>query len=441
MRIAIAWVALLVGCGDSPSVGPDAGEPDGGGGMDAGPDAPGDTLACTPTGGSGDVIVDGPSGAATLELVFLAHDAAGAVIDRSAVMGSDASATLAVPSCGMVTIFERDPAAESSTRATTWANVQPGDRLVHPGRRPALAERDVQVELATLAGATRYQITMACSIFSTSIAFDPMPGTVSMTPRCPADAQSVTVLATATTPAGTSAALVASAPLAATGTTVVTPPAYAPVQGVVASVRGAGAFAGGTAALGALAVVAERVVLVGFATSAVGGPEATVGPVPVLAGRGVLQVEVIGPSGQTPRRGIRLLRGLAAAEAAIDVDLAGDGPPTATGTVDAATTRPTVTWGVDRPLTADVASISLDQDAGESGTIRWRMFAPARPGTVRFPELPPDLLPAATPRLTSLGLIDASELSSYDEARTRVRELFVQPPAPGAQLWTSESRY
>jgi len=114
----------------------------------------------------------------------------------------------------------------------------------------------------------------------------------------------------------------------------------------------------------------------------------------------------------------------------------------ATGIVDAAMTRPTVTWGADRPFTADLASIDLTQGTGESGTaIRWRMFAPARPGKVRFPELPPDLLPAATPRLRGLGLIDASELPSYDEARTRVRELFVQPPAPGAQLWTSDSRY
>jgi hypothetical protein len=108
--------------------------------------------------------------------------------------------------------------------------------------------------------------------------------------------------------------------------------------------------------------------------------------------------------------------------------------PIPSGTVDAATTRPTVTWGTDAALDADILGLGVT-----IGAVEWTLFAPARPGSARLPDVPSDILAPAAPTLTNLVVFDASEISSYDGARGQERDLFemARPPGPGEQFRNS----
>src|SRR5262245_11674015 len=101
MRICLA--IALVACGGSSNHAPDAASDD------AAPDVPGNPLDCTPRAGSDPVTVDGPSGPVTLAVTFFVHDPTGALVSMSSSMPSETTVQLAVPSCGMVTVFENDP--------------------------------------------------------------------------------------------------------------------------------------------------------------------------------------------------------------------------------------------------------------------------------------------------------------------------------------------
>src|SRR5262245_38803864 len=177
-----AVIMFVLGCGGSSEHPPDAPAVDAS--PDASPDAPEDALACTPTAGTSPVLVDGPSGSATLQVTFIVQDATGALVSRS-TMGADASASIPVPSCGMVTIVDTDPASSNGKDVVTWAGVQPGDHLVHPGRRPTDIAKPLSVQLAALAGATKYQLIAKCHPNGLEVVFNPSPGAVAMNPSCP----------------------------------------------------------------------------------------------------------------------------------------------------------------------------------------------------------------------------------------------------------------
>jgi hypothetical protein len=435
MRVNLLAMLILVGVGcgddaastptDSPPKDPDAAVPP--------PDGTVDTLACTPAGAPGPVVVDGPSGAANLQVVVLVHDQAGAVIDRSAMLGPDATTTVDVPSCGMVSIFHEDPEDKGPGEIITWSNVQPGDHLVHVERRSAVQERIVNVQLQALAGATSYRIVLACPNGGTAIAFNPQPGTVEMSPNCPPGATSVTVLALAKTATGASTAL-ATVPLAAAGATSVTLPAYVTAPTVTATVAGAGVFDGGAAFQTQTLGPGNVALPVDFSSITISG-DLAFPATPTVAGAGVLAVSI-----NTAKEGTDLRRVVAAMPAtlALTVD---DLLPIPRTTVDSAA-RPTATWGVDRllPADADVAALELDYNADEEGVFRWTILTPPVPGSVRFPELPADLVPAGTATVRSSFLVAATSLAGYADARNKLSEAFGAPPPPGNDFRTSSSR-
>jgi hypothetical protein len=71
----------------------------------------------------------------------------------------------------------------------------------------------------------------------------------------------------------------------------------------------------------------------------------------------------------------------------------------------------------------------------------WQLIAPARLGTVRYPEVPADLLPPGGWRLSLVRIAEASDVASYDEARGRPELITSRPPAAMVSLWRTDTRY
>jgi hypothetical protein len=258
-----------------------------------------------------------------------------------------------------------------------------------------------------------------------------MSGPDNVTLPCRANVPGFSAVVVATTPSGPQMAFAPSLMFAVTGTTSVTLPAYQPATTTTVTATGLAKFDGGRAIVATFARPSpDRGVIVAFSDGTIANGKNTFVPVLVAPGNGILDRLVASDPMQTTFT--RVLRGMASIPSSVAID-ASDLLPVPSGTVDAATTRPTVTWGTDRAIDADGIVIGV-----KVGLVEWTLIGPARPGTARFPDEPSDILAPAAPTLTLLSLVDAT--SSYDAVRGQERELFdmVHPPDPGSQFRNSE---
>ncbi|MEO8551556.1 MAG: hypothetical protein ABI678_16375 [Kofleriaceae bacterium] len=413
-------VALLAGCGDDPHATTDASNH---GETPKAIDAPGvNGVACTPSSATGPVTVDGPTSSGTLEVTFVVHDPDGTVVSRSATMGSDATVSLTVPACGMVSIIRTDA---SRTEVLTFTAVQPGDHLVHTGRSMPAIERAVDVTVPVQTGATGYQLIAVCSATHLEITSTQNPGVVHMTPSC--TGASVSVIATAQTSAKPIA--LATVALAASGTTTMTLPAFAPPVVSTLHAHALGAYTTGLYAT--FAKPSGNLLLLGDTMGNVSGGSLTLTS-PIVAGEAGIEVELDGPGPGTTKQHTLLVRGVATIPASVDLTAADLLPPV-TASIDTAP-RPTVTWD----STAHAAVALFEIHAGDAS---WNLVAPPVPGAIRYPELPGDLWPGGAPVLTGAGVLESTAVTSYNANNlalimedfpavgTQIRETFIDMPS------------
>ncbi|MEO8702730.1 MAG: hypothetical protein ABI867_21985 [Kofleriaceae bacterium] len=417
MRVMV--MIVMVGCGSSDATAPDATTLD-----TSPPDAPME-LPCTPT--HGDVIVDGPTAQASV-ITVLVHDSAGTVLSRSEPLGSDATVTVDVPSCGMVTIVDHNPVDRDML--LTWVGVQPGDHLTDVRRRLALVPYSIEFTVGTVAGATQYIHSVACA-GSSSLATSTAGGLHTEVLQCPATAATVSILATAKTAAGATFARALAVPLSQTGTTTVDLGAYqSPTQSLVASVQNAAGF--DRARLVLFQGVTPRLFLDSVETT---GSTGMLGLPAIgnLGGDGSMQLEVSGTD-----KFLRLAKVATPIPLTFTVDALVDLLPTLDVSLVSNPTRPTLTWTGARPFIADFATVGLSLAGAPNGGLHfWTVVAPPHPGSIQLPEVPADLLPTGGISSISLSVDERAEVSTYDVARNALRELITQPSTNDARSTTA----
>lgn len=410
---------LLAACGGSnPQQTPDAGVRD-----TALPDTtvPGEALfACTPSGSVGAVIVDGPTSSAPIDVIFLVHDRAGAVVSTSGLMGSDATAVLDVPACGMVTTVDAD---SFGIRIFTWVNVQRGDHLVHINRSmPALAH-DLAVQLPALATATDYDVIATCSPSHTTYASRSSAGTVMLSLQC--SNSMVSIVATAKTPTSSPLAVI-TVPLAASGTTTIVVPGYATPPASTAAFDGFTELT--TASFATFTTPSGNALLVGSPDSGafVAGGLTLHGAVVTGAGGVEMRVDTIVTG--APTHHSLLARGEAAIPSTVDFSPA-DILPEITATLSTSG-RPTVTWSTAAPVQGAATLFEIHPAAGSQ--YEWDLVAPATPGAVPFPDLPASLWASTAPVLTGASIFESSTLTTYNA--NNLSTILERFPAPGTQI-------
>ena len=416
MRASL-FVIALAGCHHAPiDATPDTPPPP----TDSPPDSTVDSLACTPTSATGQVIVDGPSGSASLVVTFVVHDPTGAVLRRSEPAGPDTTVMLDVPSCGMVTTSALETGG--SRRNMTWTNVQPGDHLVSLDREAATVPRDVAITFGGFFQATEYDVIASCAPDHYTFTTQPDTTPVAFSPQCTANPATITVVTTAKAPTASAYAVV-SMPIATTGTTNIAMPQLDPATPSTLTLYHASKFT--QARYDTFTSPAGNPVPIGDAMATVSGDTATVANAPALQGRGAIEIT----AGDTKHR-TQLFRALPTLPASIELD--GDELlPLVTGTIDVATTRPTVVWGTDAPAQGDAAIIEIQQDSN-SGPVEWDLALPPVAGSVQFPDLPADLWPATTAKLTSVAVYESSAITTFNAGN--IRTLLFDFPTQGTDV-------
>jgi hypothetical protein len=369
--------------------------------------------SCTPSGSTAPVTVDGPSSDSAIQVTFITHSAAGAVIAQSSVMGADATATLAVPACGMVSVVEVDGAG--STHVVTWTEVQPGDHLIHTSHAQPATQRDVTVQVPALAGATEYQLLATCSPNHLELTSTSNPGAVMMTPECTGSAVSISVTAKTAT---SSQLAIMTTPLAASGPTTVTIPGYSTPATSTLSAHDLGAAE--LVAYSTYARQSDNLLALdrGTAVPTAGAATATA---PLFAGAGGYDVEVDTTAGSGTQRSL-VIRSVAAVPASVEITPA-DLLPAVTATLDANT--PSITWD----STAHGAAALLAMRAGNN---EWDLIAPGVAGTVTFPQLPTGLWPTGTLQLTGAAVFESADATTYHA--NNLATLLMNFPAEGHQV-------
>lgn len=418
------WIclALFAACGDDPHTTVDAPMH----GTDTIPiDTPVNTVTCTPSGSTGQVTVDGPTSDDTaLAVTFVVHDPSGAVVSRSAAMGTDATVMLDVPACGMVSVVKVD---SFQTEVLTFTAVQKGDHLVHTGRTQPGVERDVAITVPAQTGATSYQVIAVCSGSHLEFTSTPNPGVVNMTPECTNG--SVSIVATAMPGKQVSISTVA---LAATGTTSLTLPAFAaPAQSTLTG------HTLGTYATGVYATFAKpsgNLLLLGTSSTVNISNGAASFAAPIASGEGGYELVLDGTG--TPKQHALIARGTASIPTTVDIS-GTDLLPPVTASIDADTRRPTITWAT----TAQAAVALFEVHAGDAS---WNVVAPPVSADIKLPDLPTDLWPGGAPKLTGAGVLDSTAVTTYNANNfalvlqnfpavgAQVRQTFLDTPATAA---------
>lgn len=386
--------------------------------IDSTPDATVDSLACTPTtNATGQVTVDGPSGSASLAVTFIVHDPTGAIITRSNPAGPDTTVMLDVPSCGMVTTSAQAPGGRR--QIMTWTNVQPGDHLVSLERASPTVARDVAIALGGFFQATEYDVVSSCA--PNHYTFSSLQDTteVDFAAQCTANPATITVVAVAKAPTASGYA-VTSMPIAATGTTTITMPPLDPATPSTLTLYHASKFT--TARYVTYASPAGNPVPIGDVMATVSGDTVMVANAPTLQGHGAIEID----AGDATRR-TQLFRALPTLPTSIELD-GNELLALVSGTVDAATTRPTVVWSTDAPAQADQALVEIQQGSN-NGAIEWDVALPPVAGSIHFPDMPADLWPATTAKLTGVAVFESSAITTFNAGN--IRSLFFDFPPPG----------
>lgn len=397
------WIGFLVACGSS-SHSPDAMTPDDGA-VDAAIDAPGCDDAANVTV-FGPVLP--PDTTSQLALTLVSHDASGATCTTvGGGSGSGAQMTIAVPPGGMVTMVI-DP-SDDDRRLYTWTEVQPGDELRFPVLFAAdVTTKTVSVELTipAVTNVSSYDVYIQCEGGGDNGLGPSAPaGAYTEDVECNAAAQHVAVMVRADDGTNEQFAVSPITEIAASGPTTVTLGAFAPAALPTATIHGTAGL--DSASIGLVPGASSEYGSVSFLSFAeITGDPVMVGP------RGVpptwlTRFSVTLRSSQEPMHTLAIEHEQNT-PASIDLTTATDFAPLITAQLDAPLPRPTVTWSTARSFTADLVTVN----AGH-----WLVAARPEPGSVRFPEVPADLLPDGPAELVAVNLIDAMSVASFDEAR------------------------
>jgi hypothetical protein len=144
-------------------------------------------------------------------------------------------------------------------------------------------------------------------------------------------------------------------------------------------------------------------------------------PLGHFGGEGLIGIVL---SSMAPTRATDVVQVVSSTPTSLDID-ANTLLPELDGTMDTNATRPTVTWTASRPLIADVAAVTV-----RFGPQRdWITVGPAAPGTVRFAEVPSDLIPTGTPVLRQLFVQNSDGVDGYDVMRNTLRDRVLFQPS------------
>ena len=395
----LLWVACIACGDDGSSVRPDAPQA-----SDAPTDSGADCEAAAP------VTVTGPTydpDTVTFTASLVSHDASGAMCGtKEAAAGSEASTTIDVPPGGMVTMVLVDGGDEH--HLFTWTEVQPGDELVFPSLQPGgLTPKmvDVEVTVPPRAGVTTFDVYVQCEHGGGGLSQPAPAGVFTRTVECMSSATAVTAMVAAEDNGVTQYAVSEITPIAATGPTSLTLGSWTPAASPTVTVHGTAGFDRAFASyVPGPTPEYHSVSMLSFEN--VSSDPVTVGPrdVPSTWGNQI----VVGIT-QTAEPAHTLQLALdQTTPMAVDLTTATDFLPLVSGELTAALPRPSITWSTDGPATADAVYLN-------AGT--WLLVTRAEPGTVRFPEVPADLLPVEPAKVQAIVLIDAKTVAGFEDVR------------------------
>ncbi|HEY4243011.1 MAG TPA: hypothetical protein VGM88_24515 [Kofleriaceae bacterium] len=386
------WLLLLAAaCGGGGGAADGQRAPDGAidAADDAAVDAPPDPL-CTPTGAEpGDVQVLLPAVDPTDRLVVIASDRSGTMLTRLEATGST-TATVTVPSCGMVTVWSG--AYAGAPNLLTWTGVQPGDVLHDPRAHLTVIDTPVAVQLPDAGVNQAYYVALACDGGYVTNQATQSSGVFPTDAECSPSAPTLyaSVAAVSLTDLNGPAQLATASATIQGITTSITLPALAPPPSTfdlsltdISDYNNLWIY---TSTLPAPGIVLPYRTLY----LAIPGSTLDVPAVAAPAGPMVLRLSSI-----DDQNGVGLIRGYEAAPASVALS----------ATQDLLPTLPSISTGVVKEHRYLTPAISLTPIAGslmvgeiavhEPGdTLYWTIVAPPEGATttLRYPALPPDLL-------------------------------------------------
>lgn len=356
-------------------------------------------------------------------MTFLSHDASGVLCGRMTASGQSPEVMLDVPPGGMVTASSVTDAP--AQRIFTWTDVHPGDDLIFPSSlRHGLYSRHVttSITFAALPGAIEgYNVMLQCDFGSITNAFI-QPGTSSVAIDCTEDARDVVVHLMTRTSAGYYFAASPLTPIAAKGPTTLAVSDWAPARLTPSTIHGD---------LSAFQQVSVKFQPTPPASNGVLGlfaqfedepsSDPTVLPATALPDEPT-HISVTLNTPYTKGRGIERL--YASPPASLDVTLETDFLPNVDAMFHPDPHRPEVSWTADRPI--DNADIVLAQ-LNINDRARWSIEVAGTASSVRFPELPADVLATAPGSLFGLSIVESSDIEGWDAIRENPNEVWNTP--------------
>jgi hypothetical protein len=270
----------------------------------------------------------------------------------------------------------------------------------------------VSLDVPALAGANNYDVELLCE-GGGGMTMDGVPtGPFTADLSCLGSATKVTasVRAQGTT---TSFAVGDLAPIAAGAATIMLG-AYAPAQMTTAVVHGEPGFDSNVMGLVPAPNAQYGATLYGEFGGA--GDPVTIGP-HALPATWAVKASVYLSTQAMPQHTLFWSKYLATAPATIDLQASTDFLPRIDASVSGTWPRPTVTWSF--------ASVAPDADIAAARVDTWSILGPGHPGTLTYPELPPDLLPTGPVQLKAIDVVDDTAVTGYAQAHLDPLQLLI----------------
>lgn len=339
-------------------------------------------------------------------LALVSHDSSGAMCSTvTGGSGSGARMMIDVPPGGMVTmVLDTD---EDGRGLFTWTEVQPGDELTFPWLvRGDLTKQTVQVELtiSTAPTASTYEVFLQCEHGGGGFGESAPAGAYTRALECPGTATSIAayVITTSTTTPQIAVAPVTS--IAASGPTTLTLGPWVTPASPTITIRGAAGFDQKYAGFRP-AAASEFGAITRFSFAGAEDPAVIPGGDLPPTWRNHLTVGVGMTADPSPT--LTVGRDQATPEP-LDLTLGTDFMPMLSAQLTAPLPRPTITWTAPGSPTADIVLAN----AG-----RWLMATRPQQTVMRFPEVPPSLLPAGPASVQAVMLIDGQTITGFDGVR------------------------
>ena len=408
LRAQAACILLITfGCGGSGEA-PDARE------ESLPTDAPG-CDAARPVVVVGPAVAEGSS--TQLALSVVSHDSEGTICRRAAGSGPGAHINIDAPASGMVTMVV-DANELPARRIFTWTGVQPGDELYFPSiLSRGITTKVVQVQLtvAALAGASSYDLQIMCEGGGSSTLSNVVPGTSVINVSCRSDAQAVTGRARATTASGRSFALGEIASISGSGPTTLQLASWSSATSTTTTITGASGYESVTVALMPIPSFAFE----GTATlsSAAISDPVVVGPALLPSSWMIKSTISLSTAGQ-PRHTASLAHTYVSTPGSIDISAPEAFLGQIVSSLKQGLPRPEVTWQPAASLGDGTIVFARIGD--------WSMIREGGSLTIRFPELPPDLL-STSANLESVEVVKSASITGFNDIRTDPIQVFLLP--------------